>query len=183
MAQLFSGKGDDGSTGLLGEERVSKADLLIEVIGSLDEVNAFLGNAKSLLSDKPLQELLEEIQRDLYHLMAELANTHEARLKVPVLDESRVSFLEQNLAEISQQTTMPAGFILPGETREAAAFGLCRVIARRAERRMVELNGQQPLKNPAILRYLNRLSSLLFLLEVVFSRKGKLKKFKYAREL
>ena len=181
MAQLYSGKGDDGSTGLLGGGRVSKANLMIEAIGSLDEVNAFLGNVRNKIHEKNIQSLLEEIQRDLYTIMADLANSEEIKIKTKGVDISRVHFLEKQLEEIGGQTEMPKGFILPGETSEAVAIGICRTVTRRAERQVVRLSDQQGVKNPQILSYLNRLSSLLYLLEVKYSQKQNSKKFKYAK--
>jgi cob(I)alamin adenosyltransferase len=89
--------------------------------------------------------------------------------------------LEKKLEELGSQTEMPKGFILPGETHQAAAFDLCRSVARRAERRVVELNEQTAIGNPEILCYLNRLSSLLFLLEVKFSKKDDSQNFKYTK--
>ncbi|MHC1741320.1 MAG: cob(I)yrinic acid a,c-diamide adenosyltransferase [Anaerolineaceae bacterium] len=182
MGKLFTGKGDDGTTGLLGEGRVSKANLLLEVIGTLDELNAFLGNVKCQIADKKYICCMEEIQRDLYLIMAELASTNGVGSDRISLDEKRVIYLEQQLEELGQTTIMPKGFILPGETKEAATFGLCRVVARRAERRFVELNLQKKVQNLEIGRYLNRLSSLLFLFEVKFSQKGNEYKFNYMKE-
>ena len=181
MAKLYTGKGDDGTTGLIGDRRVSKADLRLEVIGSLDELNSFIGNAKCSLKDEFVRMMLETIQRDLYSIMAELANISGAEIKKAVFDELRVLYLEKTLEDLGKGVEMPNGFILPGETQQAAAFGLCRSVTRRAERRVVDLNQQARLGNPQILRYLNRLSSLFFLLEVKFSMQNGLKNFNYAK--
>ena len=181
MAKLYTGKGDNGTTGLIGEGRVSKADLRLEAIGSLDELNSFIGNAKCLCKDEFVYTMLETIQRDLYSIMAELANISGAEIKKAVFDEQRVMYLEKMLEDLGSGVEMPSSFILPGETQQAATFGLCRSVTRRAERRVVDLNEQTELGNPQILRYLNRLSSLFFLLEVKLSTQDGLKNFKYAK--
>lgn len=181
MAKLYTGKGDDGTTGLIGGSRFSKADLRLEAIGSLDELSSFIGNAKCTLKDEFVHAMLETIQRDLYSLMAELANISGAEITKVVFDEQRVLYLERMLEDLGGKVEMPNGFILPGETQQAAAFGLCRSVTRRAERRVVDLNGQAELGNPQLLRYLNRLSSLFFLLEVKFSLQDGSKKFNYAK--
>ena len=182
MAKLYTGKGDDGTTGLLGPERVSKTDIRLEVIGTLDELNSFLGNAKSLTKGQSIKQIGEEIQRDLYGIMSEIADTEGNVTHGHRFEESRIVFLEKTIAEISEHTVMPKGFILPGETHEAAAWGLCRTVARRAERRVVELNELKGLHNPQLIRYLNRLSSLFFILEVKASQIGSSDKFRYAKE-
>ena len=181
MPILFTGKGDDGTTGYLGDGRISKADARIEAIGSVDELNSFLGNAKCLIEDKSIYSMIETVQRDLYLIMAEMANLSGSKIQNAELSEGRVSFLEKMLEEIGSQTEMPKGFILPGETQQAASFDICRSVARRAERRAVELNELSAIGNPEILRYLNRLSSLLFILEVKLSKKDDLQKFKYTK--
>ena len=182
MVKQFTGKGDDGTTGLLNSDRLSKADAVIEAIGTLDELSSFLGNAKSLIGEGSIHQSLENIQRDLYLVMAELASTNENRLMSSPLSEARVLYLEELIDQQGKSIEMPKGFILPGETREAAVFGICRSVCRRAERRVVEVKEQGKIANPQVLRYLNRLSSMLFLFEVRFSLVGNNKKFRYAKE-
>jgi cob(I)alamin adenosyltransferase len=181
MTKFFTGKGDDGTTGLIGEGRVSKADLRFETIGTLDELSAFIGNAKCLIEDKKISIILEAVQRDLNLIMSELAIVKSSENAGKGLDENRVLFIEQVLDEIGSITEMPKEFILPGETHEAVAFGICRVVARRAERRIVGFTQQSGIHNPQLLRYLNRLSSLFFLLEVKYSTKNSSQKFRYAK--
>ncbi len=181
MTKLFTGKGDDGTTGLLGDERVIKSDIRIETIGALDELNAFLGNAKANIESKKIKEIVIEIQRDLYKLMTDVAVTKSAEGKFQPFPASRVAFLETTIEEISQETNIPDEFIIPGETRQSALFSICRAIARRAERHLVDLTARNELKNPEILRYINRLSSLLFLLEIKFSKKGRENNLRYAK--
>jgi cob(I)alamin adenosyltransferase len=179
--KFYSGKGDDGSTGLFGEERVSKADLRLEAIGALDELTAFLGNAKVLIKEKLIKDDLESIQRDLYVIMSDLADTHRTIDNTVTLGEARIAFLEEQISIIGKMSEFPKGFILPGETKEAAALGICRAVTRRAERRIVELNTHVSNVDHVILSYMNRLSSFLFLLEVSYSKNENNPKFNYAK--
>lgn len=181
MTKLFTGKGDDGTTGLLGSERVFKTDLRIETIGTLDELNAFLGNAKAGIEGKKVKEIVIEIQRDLYKIMTDVAVTKSAEGKFQPFPSNRVAFLEDTIDEISKTTAIPNEFIIPGETKQSALFSICRAVARRAERCLVDLTAHDELKNPEILRYINRLSSLLFLLEIKFSKKNREETLRYAR--
>jgi cob(I)alamin adenosyltransferase len=166
--KFFTGKGDAGTTGLIGSQRVSKAELRIDAIGSLDELTEFIGNAKWQITDKDEHELLEGVQRDLYQLMAELA-WQEGDKTVGRLTPERLGYLEQQISYLGERLTFPQGFILPGAAKYASALGMCRVVTRRAERRLVELNLQQTFTNTTILSYINRLSSLFYLLEVKYS--------------
>ena len=182
MTKLFTGNGDNGTTGLLGGERVSKTDIRLEAIGTVDELSAFIGNARSLVQERDIRVLLEEIQRDLYQIMTEIAALAGTTERFQTLAANRVSFLEEKLQMLGESTVMPQEFILPGETHAGAAFSICRTVTRRAERRLVVLVDHQILKNLQVLRYINRLSSLFFLLEVKYSKIGRQGKLNYARK-
>lgn len=171
--KYFTGKGDSGSTGLIGPQRVSKTDPRIEAIGSLDELSEFIGQAKAYCTDKGIAQVLESIQHDLYTIMAELADVQHALNDDSRLKPSRLDYLEQTINGLGEKIEMPGGFILPGKTKEAAAMGICRVVTRRAERRIVEVNAVTAIENQSILAYLNRLSSLFYLLEISTSAKKK----------
>ena len=180
--KYFTGKGDDGSTGLIGKDRVSKSDLRLEAIGSLDELSEFIGQAKAAEKEKEIVQYLESIQRDLYSIMAELADIHHELKNNRQMDSNAVAFLEERIETIGKIINMPAGFILPGATPNAALFGICRVVARRAERRVVDLDQEVHLENRFIMPYLNRLSSLFYILEIRGSSKNDLHQIKYAKE-
>ena len=168
--KFFTGKGDEGRTGLIGEERLMKSDLRIEAIGSLDELNAFIGQAKAAIDQKEMKQLLESIQSDLYLIMANLADTQKMIAEKVKFSSDRVDFLEASIEKIGKNVEFPKGFILPGDTTEAALFGICRTVTRRAERRVVELNEKEKIENSILLKYLNRLSSLMYLLELNYSK-------------
>jgi len=160
--RFYTGKGDQGTTDLLGA-RVDKNDPVIEVIGSLDEATSSIGYARALATSAELNQWLQETQRDLYRIMAELAFTDEIRPDSFRLGAERTAWLEQVTDEIGSRVELPPHFILPGDTRPAAALDVARTVARRAERRAVDVQSAGTLSNPEIVRYLNRLSSLLFI--------------------
>jgi len=164
---FYTSKGDDGTTNLLGEGRVAKYHARIEAVGTLDESTAALGLARAHCRDPHSAGILLEAQRDLYKLMAEVASTPENAQKFRFIDAARVTWLERQTDELSKLVEMPKEFILPGDSLAGAALSVARAIIRRAERRVVELFDLNELSNPDLQRYLNRLSSLCFVLELV----------------
>jgi len=164
---FYTRNGDDGMTGLLGEGRVPKTHPHIEALGALDESTAALGWARAHARDPRCGPLLLEAQRDLYKLMAEVAAAPKNADKFRAIDAARVDWLEAQIGSLSAAVTMPREFILPGDSPAGAALSLARAIVRRAERRVVELSAAKEISNPELLRYLNRLSSLCFVLELV----------------
>jgi cob(I)alamin adenosyltransferase len=164
---FYTAKGDDGTTGLLGEGRVPKYHDRMEAIGALDEASAALGLARAQCSAPQTSPILVEVQRDLYKLMAEVAATPENAKHFHFIDEARVKWLEQQTDDLSAIVEMPKQFILPGDTLGGAALSLARAIVRRAERRVVSLFDDEEVVNADLQRYLNRLSSLCFVLELL----------------
>lgn len=158
--------GDDGSTGLLGEGRLPKYHLRIETLGALDEASAALGLARALTKSPQTNAILKEVQRDLYALMAEAAASPENALRFRTLKQPRLEWLEAQVSVLETQTTTPDEFILPGDSLPGATFSLARTIVRRAERRMAELISLGEMGNKVMLPYLNRLSTLCFVLEL-----------------
>lgn len=163
---FYTRRGDDGTTGLLGKGRVPKSDPRIETLGTLDEASAALGLARASARDPRCGPLLLQTQRDLYQLMAEVASTAEAAARFH-FKAGRVEWLEQQVEALEPAVHMPEEFIVPGDSAGGAALSLARAVVRRAERRLVEWAGRDPAANPALAQYLNRLSSLLFVLELV----------------
>ena len=166
MPSFYSRAGDDGTTGLLGEGRVPKYDLRLEVLGTIDEATAAIGLARVHCQAPESNDLLIKIQRELYLLMGEVAATPKNAEKFHAIDEQNVAWLEECTALLEQQVEMPREFILPGDTLAGAALDLARTIVRRSERRVAELLQRGGISNPELLRYLNRLSSLIFVLEL-----------------
>lgn len=167
--RLYTGRGDRGQTDLLGA-RVAKTDPRIEAMGALDETSSAIGLARAAAATDRVGRTLVETQRDLYKIMAELAFTTEQYPKRVEIGADRLHWLEAETDGLSEEVPPLREFVLPGETSAGAALDWARVMARRAERRvaavaeLAEAGGQIPVRNPNILPYLNRLSSLLFAL-------------------
>lgn len=166
MPQFYTRTGDDGTTGLLGEGRTRKDAPRLEAVGALDEANAALGVARASCKAPPSPAILLTAQRDLYGLMAEVAATPENAARFRSIDPQRVSWLEDQIMAIETQVKPTNEFIVPGDTPAGAALDLARAIVRRAERRVTTLHLDGKIENPELLRYLNRLSSLCFVLEL-----------------
>jgi cob(I)alamin adenosyltransferase len=165
-SSFYTRGGDDGTTGLLGPGRVPKEDLRIEAVGAVDEANAALGVARALSQSSEITAMVLQIQRDLYGLMSELSATPENAEKFRTIDGQRVTWLEAQVDLVSSQVDLPKEFIVPGDTVGGAFFDLARAVVRRAERRVAELLRRGDVSNPELLRYMNRLSSLCFVLEL-----------------
>lgn len=161
--RLYTARGDRGQTDLLGE-RVEKDDPRIELIGTLDETTSSIGLGRALAQAIGVNERLKTVQRDLYQIMAELAFTDATRPDSIRLDADRTAWLEAEVDALGDAIELPREFVLPGETASGAALDVARTVCRRAERLAVTLTHQRTVGNPEIVRYLNRLSSLLFML-------------------
>jgi cob(I)alamin adenosyltransferase len=166
---FYTRRGDDGSTGLLGKDRVPKHDARIEALGTIDESSAAIGVARASAQDERCAPLLLVAQRDLYLLMAEVAATPENAGKFH-FEARRVEWIEKHIEELAKVVQMPGEFIVPGDSVGGAALSLARTVVRRAERRVVELFDKKETTNPVLQQYLNRLSSLLFVLELIENR-------------
>jgi len=166
MSEAYTKTGDDGFTGLLGEGRVPKYHPRMQAIGDLDEASAALGMARSICQEARSAELLLEMQRDLYHIMAEVAAAPEHAANFRVINSSKVEWLEKQVEALGADVPMPGEFIVPGDSPAGAALALARTIIRRAERGVARLLHDNEIENSELLRYLNRLSSLCFILEL-----------------
>ena len=160
--RIYTAKGDQGATDLLGE-RVDKDDPRIDLLGALDESTSAIGLGRAHATIAAWREQLITAQRDLYQIMAELAFTDTLRPDAYRLPAARVAWLEEAIAEIESSVTLPPQFVLPGDTVPGAALDVARTVVRRAERLAVTLDRAGQMPNPEILRYLNRLSTLLFI--------------------
>jgi cob(I)alamin adenosyltransferase len=168
--RIYTGTGDTGETGLYGGQRVSKDDIRVEAYGTIDEANAALGVAASHLdNDTTLREVLEALQRELFTVGADLAtplHRDETNARpLPRVQASHSVALETLIDQYDSTLEPLRNFILPGGTPGASALHLARAVIRRAERCTVTLVHAVPEEvNPEVLRYLNRLADLLFVL-------------------
>ncbi len=174
--KIYTRTGDQGETGLYGAERVPKDHPRVEAYGTVDEANSALGLARSQLPERhqDLHEVLEYLQNALFDLGADLATregTPYAR-NLARIDAADVTRLEELTDRYQEEAPPFTGFIHPGGHPAAAALHLARTVVRRAERRAVALARAEAV-NPEVIRYLNRLSDLLFILaRVVNAREG-----------
>jgi cob(I)alamin adenosyltransferase len=164
--QMYTGKGDGGRTGLLGKQNVSKGSHRIDILGELDEFSAALGLARALTDQVESRTLLLAIQRDVYLLMSELASTGKGVKDIKKLDAERVTWLEVQIERLAGRSKKPVGFILPGDTPAGAALDVARTVARRVERHVVRQMDHGRKISGVVLSYLNRVSSLLYTLEL-----------------
>jgi cob(I)alamin adenosyltransferase len=166
--RIYTRSGDDGTTGLLYGGRVSKADPAAEAYGTTDEAVAALGLARALSDQPGLQATILGIQRDLFVVGADLATNPAQRTKlkpgVSLVTEAMVEAMERRIDETVEEHPLPQEFVVPGGSPVSAALDVARTVVRRAERRAVELRASGAEVNPEALRYLNRLSDLLFVL-------------------
>lgn len=159
------GKGDEGYTDLMGPERVPKYDLRPETYGTLDEASSAMGLARALSGEEKTREILREVQHDLYLMMAEVATPLPQLEKISYrITAAQADRLDGMIRELEGLVEMPKAFVLPGASAASAAIDLARTIVRRAERHAVELVHKEQMPPGNVLRYLNRLSSLLFVL-------------------
>ena len=163
--KIYTKTGDEGETGLFGGTRVSKASLRVEAYGEVDELNSAIGWARVQVTDADLDALLNQIQNDLFEVGAELGSTAERKKKsaMPLIEESQVETLERAIDRYEEGPPPLTSFVLPGGSEGAARFHLARCVCRRAERSIVALGAGETVRGEVI-RYVNRLSDLLFTL-------------------
>jgi cob(I)alamin adenosyltransferase len=166
--KIYTKTGDKGQTGLLYGGRVSKTDPRVEAYGLMDEANSAMGLGRALSRDARVKELLLHTQRELFTVGAELATDAAERPNFlkhfkPVSPEMTAQ-LERWLDELIAAVQMPPSFIIPGASPASAAIDVARSTLRTAERRIVELQEHGLLPNAEVLRYVNRLADLLFML-------------------
>jgi cob(I)alamin adenosyltransferase len=165
---IYTKTGDDGTTGLLHGGRISKADPVAEAYGSIDETVAALGLSRALLGAGDLHDLILRLQRELFAVAADLATNPDRRGKlepgVSLATPEMVEGLEALIDAEVEARPLGKEFLVAGANPPSAALDVARTLARRAERRSVELRDGGATVNPDALRYLNRLSDLLWVL-------------------
>ena len=166
LTQIATRTGDNGTTGLGDNTRVSKDSLRVHAMGDVDELNSCIGVLLCEELPADVRELLVEVQHQLFNLGGELSIPGYELLKIDA-----VALLDAALEAHNAKLPRLAEFILPAGTRAASLAHVCRTVARRAERAVVALGSAEALKD-APRQYLNRLSDLLFVLSRVLNRVG-----------
>lgn len=162
--KFYTATGDDGTTGLLGEGRVKKHHPRPEAYGAVDEAQTAMGLARAQMQDREAAQIVLRAQRDLYQVMAELASTKEAAPRFRTIGSDQVKWLEEQTDQYGARLELPREFVVSGDSLPGAALDFARTVARRAERRVVRLIDEGMVENVWLMRYLNRLSSLLFVM-------------------
>ena len=156
--------GDEGKTGLIGGERVSKADLRVEAYGTIDELTSVMGFARSICDDAEVRELTKSIQRELFTVSGSVANpSSNETTKTTYVTPEMVEALTAHVTRIEQTEGILSDWSLPGEHAAAAAYDVARTVCRRAERAVVRLSESGEETGTHVVAYLNRLSDLLWL--------------------
>ena len=176
IMKIYTKTGDKGETALYGGTRVSKASARVESYGNIDELNSFIGFAKSQISDEKVLAQLKKIQFDLFTVGSESATPTDkltlangkSRLSL-MISETEIEELENWMDEFEKDLEPLQFFILPGGGISATALHLCRTVCRRAERSLVFLNESEEVR-PELIKYLNRLSDYLFVLARYISK-------------
>ena len=180
--RIYTKTGDSGDTGLFGGQRVSKDDLRVEAYGTVDELNAQLGVARTLCTESDLDLSILDFQNDLFQLGADLATpisekTERGKASVRRTSQDQILRLEKLIDGFEEELPPLTRFILPGGTPFSSSLHVCRVVCRRAERRCVSLmhslaeEGGAKAHSESLI-YLNRLSDLLFVLARVANRRA-----------
>ncbi len=171
MSSIATKTGDAGSTGLAGGVRLSKADVRVESYGTVDELGAFLGFARSICTHRDIAGWTEEIQRTLFRVGGALSTPVEGRKTGAAVTEEDVEWLTRLVYQIEATEGILSDWSLPGANTESAAYEIARTVCRRAERLAVRLNesgGHAEIPDMALvpaeaIAYLNRLSDLIWL--------------------
>ena len=169
MTKIYTKTGDDGSTGLIGNKRVSKSNPRIIAYGAVDEINSALGVVLSLNPDKDIRDLLVKIQNDLFVLGADLANS-DLKNTSNRITHDMVHFLEEHIDRLEKELSPITYFILPGGDPIASQAHLARAISRRAETCIVSLSEKEQVNKTGQI-YINRLSDLLFVIARVINKR------------
>ena len=163
--KIYTKTGDDGTTGLFGGKRISKANLRIDAYGTVDELNAYIGLLIDQAVNKSRRDFLLQIQNTLFVIGSMLATEPgNTKVSIPDLREDDVASLEQEIDAMDRQLEPLRTFILPGGHTSVSFGHVARTVCRRAERMVIALHEHEKNVSPLIIQYLNRLSDYLFVL-------------------
>jgi cob(I)alamin adenosyltransferase len=165
IMRISTKRGDSGYTNLLMGERVPKHHLIIEAGGSLDEANSFLGVARASSREKRIKRIILHIQKHLFIIGAELSVSHgKGKAPKTKISETEIEWLERLVDEFEEALALPPGFVAFGQEEGSSHLDVARTSVRKVERMAVKMKSEKMIENPYILKYLNRLSDLIFLL-------------------
>ena len=173
--KIYTRKGDEGQTSLIGGTRVSKSVLRIDAYGTVDELNSYIGWVRDLTESEEITDVLIEIQDRLFTIGSHLASDPgKSKMVLPELNEKDVAFLEEKIDWMNEKLPEMKSFVLPGGHPTVSCCHVARCVCRRAERIVVSLTETVEVE-PLILKYLNRLSDYLFVLARLLTQNLKAK--------
>lgn len=168
--KIYTRKGDDGKTALIGGDRVSKHHIRVESYGTVDELNSQVGLVRSFLHQTEEEAILADVQNNLFTIGSYLASSPKSNFSLPKFQEESIKKLEDEIDRLSGQLPELRNFILPGATQQGAHCHVARCVCRRAERLSVQLSDIEEIPT-FIIKYLNRLSDYLFTLSRFLDQK------------
>jgi cob(I)alamin adenosyltransferase len=160
MAMIYTRTGDKGTTSLLDGSRVRKNSIRVDSYGTIDELNSVLGFAKHFVNDTEISERIHTVQKELFKVASELADP-TGQAYPSHLGNDEIERFEAWIDEYVKKLNPAAKFIVPGSSQASGALHVARTVCRRAERAMIALDETEPV-NPHVLKYVNRLSDLLY---------------------
>lgn len=169
ITKVYTRTGDEGTTSLVGGRRVSKDSLRVHAYGEVDELNSVLGIARKQSTDPEVREIIRRVQNDLFLVGSELAAPEG--VDVPTIGEKRIEEMEATIDRLLEELEPLKEFILPGGAGGGPYLHLARAVARRCERAIVRLTEKEGAGGTA-LKYMNRLSDLLFVLARIENKRG-----------
>lgn len=159
---IYTKTGDKGTTSLFDNKRVAKDDIRVEAYGTIDELVSALGLTKNYLDDREIYDLIEKVQHKLFTVASILATEDKSKIQYHIMDKD-IEFLEGVIDKYMGLLDDPTGFIIPGSGKASGHLHLCRTICRRAERRIITLQGHEDI-DPKVVKYVNRLSDFIYAL-------------------
>lgn len=174
ISKVYTRTGDDGQTSLANGQRVSKDSPRVCAYGDVDELNSVLGLARTKIAGTEIQQLLEQVQNDLFVLGADLAFPADPSTPSPSIrriSKAEIGMIEKQIDHYNQTLPPLEEFVLPAGSEAGALLHVARAVARRAERAVVSLSKKEEINDQAVI-YLNRLSDLLFVLARIANRQG-----------
>jgi cob(I)alamin adenosyltransferase len=163
--KIYTKTGDDGTSGLVGGNRVKKSDLRLEAYGTVDELNSWIGLIRSAISDHEVSDLLMDIQNNLFIIGSKLASDEQGKriTDILVIDPDKIENLEKAIDKYEAHLPVIHNFILPGGSVLSGYCHIARTVCRRAERCIIRMD-EDPTMDKRIVQYVNRLSDYLFVL-------------------
>lgn len=160
--KIYTKTGDGGETSLYDGKRVKKDDIRVESYGTVDELNSTLGLARNFIAQDKIVEIIYRIQRELFDVAGELATSDQEKFPEKI-EKKYIEFLEEIIDEYLEKIEQVNAFIIPGSNKAAASLHVARTVCRRAERRILTLNREETI-NPMLIKYMNRLSDVIYTL-------------------